>query len=72
MASDEQNYKARNFNIAGLAMMSPLGKFVLEPFEMFSRIGPIKSIFYIVICIILFIVGFILIDKGRDILVYYQ
>jgi len=68
MLTEEEKYKSRNFNLAGIALMTPLGKIIIEPIEVFTSLGFWEFTFYLAFSILLFLLGFILIDKGRDIL----
>lgn len=68
MTTDEQKYRAYTFNIAGFALMTPLGSIFLNPLTLLKEYSLMGRISYSLICLGLFFVGLKLIDIGRDIL----
>ena len=64
----ERDYRARTFNIAGFALMAPMGHVSIDPIILFNQFKLIGFIFYLSVCLLLFLAGFYLIDLGRDIL----
>lgn len=65
--TEEQKYRARDISFAGFALMTPLGKIVLDPlflneFSLFGRVS------YIFVSLVLFLFGYRFLEIGRDIL----
>ena len=65
---EEQKYKAYTYNVAGFAMMTPLGKIVLDYYEILQMTGPIVFVINFLVSIFLFIAGLTFIELGRSIL----
>ena len=59
-------YLAYTFNVAGFALMTPLGKVVLEPVSTFNSFGLKGFVCYFIFCILLVFVGVLSILHGRD------
>ncbi len=68
MITEEQKYKAYTYNIAGFALMTPLGKIVIDYIEIFKEVGPIMFGINLFIAFLLFLAGLTFIDMGRSIL----
>ena len=68
MLTEEQKYKASIFKIIGIAMLSPFGRIFLDPLSFCLKYGPIFSASYIIFSALVMVVGFIFIEKGRDII----
>ena len=68
MTTDEQKYKAYTFNIAGFALMTPLGKVFLDYVSLFRELGLILFIINFIISLLLFIGGLTFVEHGRNIL----
>ena len=68
MVLERQKYSAYTFNVAGFALMSPMGRLFLQPLEVYKEYGIIMLIIYSIICFGLFLFGMILILKGFEIL----
>jgi len=68
MISEEEKFKAQTFRIFGLALLTLLGRIFLDPLEFFLKYGLILSISYTTLALSFALLGFILIDKGRDII----
>lgn len=68
MLTEEQKYKASVFKIIGIAMLSPFGRIFLDPLSFCLKYGLTFSIFYVLFSVLVAIFGFILIEKGRDII----
>lgn len=67
MTSEGDKYRAQTFNISGFALMSLLGKILMQPLETFNEYGLIGFICYTIFCAVLFICGFLLIQRGYEI-----
>ena len=67
--TEEQKYKAYTLNFAGFAMMTPLGKVVLDYVSVFRELGLGWFIFNVLLSLFLFITGLTFVDHGRSILV---
>ena len=65
MPSKEDEYKAQVYQITGFALMSLFGRICLQPSVVFNELGFLGFILYLVFAAIAFLVGFIVIDKGR-------
>ena len=59
-------YLAYTFNVAGFALMAPLGKIVLEPVSTFNSFGFKGFVCYFIFCVLLLFVGVLSILHGRD------
>ena len=71
MVAEEQKYRAYTYNIAGFALLTPLGKLILDPITttmILEKFGPLIFIGYVSLCILFAIAGFRAIAIGRDIL----
>ena len=68
MILERQKYSAYTFNIAGFALMTPMGRLFLQPLEIFKEYGITMFISYGIICFGLFLFGMFLILKGFEIL----
>ena len=68
MITEEQRCRAYTINIAGFALMTPLGKIVLEYASLFKEMGLILFFLNVFISGILFIFGLTFVDHGRSIL----
>lgn len=68
MVAENKKYTAYSYNIAGFALITPIGKIVLEPISTFNEFGLTPFIYYSVVCILLAIIGFCLVIHGRGIL----
>ena len=68
MITEERKYRAYTFNIGGFALITPLGKIILEPSMLTNQIWIIPPLVYIIFCILLALVGLWSIAFGRDIL----
>ena len=66
--TEEQRYKAYTYNIAGFALMTPVGKIVLNYMEIFKETGPIMFIINSLVALFLFTLGLTFIEIGRSIL----
>ena len=66
MSSDVQKYKAQFFQISGFALMSPLGKMVLNIFEL--KEITFSTIFFILfgIALVMFAGGIMLTARGLE------
>jgi len=68
MPTKEYEYKAQAFQIAGFALMTPLGRIFLQPTTVFKEFNLFGFIIYLVFSFLIFLVGFIFIEQGRAIL----
>lgn len=68
MVTEERRYKAYTLNIAGFALMTPLGKVFLDYVGIFKEIGLGWFIFNFVFSVFFFLVGLTFVDRGRSIL----
>ena len=68
MISEDQQYRAEVFKIAGFALMTPLGRIVIDYIEIFKQIGPLMFGINLFIAFLLFLVGLTFIEMGRNIL----
>lgn len=66
--TEEQKYRAFTFNVAGFALMTPLGKVVLDFSDLIKNYGLDWFFAHIVISALLFLWGLTCIEKGRSIL----
>lgn len=71
MITEEQRYRAYTLNIFGFVLLTPAGKLFLEFREYLSNFGPVGFVIYLVICLGIAIVGFGLIELGRETLDIY-
>lgn len=60
----ERDYRVRTFNIAGFALMTPLGHILMDPVTLFNQFRLIGFICYSAFCLLLFSAGAYLIDIG--------
>ena len=72
MLSSENKFRAETLRIAGIALMTPLGRLVLENIKLFNDIGSGWFYFNFVISLGLFIVGLTFVERGRGILYTYR
>lgn len=68
MITKEEEYMARSYQIAGFALIAPLGRFFLDPFSMLNGTGSPMFNIFIIVSLALAFTGLVFIDKGRDIL----
>ncbi|MBI3589843.1 MAG: hypothetical protein HY094_00495 [Candidatus Melainabacteria bacterium] len=68
MILERQKYSAYTFNVAGFALMTPVGRLFLQPLEIFKEYGLIMFMSYGIICLGLFLCGVFFILKGFEIL----
>ena len=68
VTTEEQRYKAYSFNIAGFAMMTPLGKIVLDYVPIFRELGLGWFVFNVFLSLFLFIAGLTFVEHGRTML----
>lgn len=71
MVIEEQKYRAYTYNVAGFALLTPLGKLILDPITtatILEKFGPLIFVGYVSLCIFLAIVGCRAVAIGRDIL----
>lgn len=66
MASEGDKYRAQTFNISGFALMSLLGKILMQPLETYHEYGLMGFICYTMFCLLLFIWGLFLIQRGYE------
>ncbi len=66
MVNEGEKYRAQTFNISGFALMSLLGKILMQPFETYKEYGLLRFVCYTVFCLMLFIWGLFLIQKGYE------
>ena len=64
----ERDYRSRTFNFGGFALMMPFGHIVMDPFALLGQFNFVWSTFYFIACLALFLLGFCLLEIGRDIL----
>lgn len=65
MITEGQKYTAYTINISGFALITPIGKIVLEPISTFSEFGLNGFLIYSVFCLILASIGIFLLLYGR-------
>ena len=71
MISESEKYRAYTYNIAGFALLTPLGKLILDPITtamILEKFGLLIFAGYVSLCILLAIIGCRAIAIGRDIL----
>ena len=68
MIKEIDRYSAEIFKISGFALMSPLGRVVIQPSVVFTEFGLKGFIFYSIFSLFLFFIGIIILIKGYDIL----
>ena len=68
MITEEQKYKAYTYNIAGFALMTPLGKIVLDYAALFKQMDLYVFVFNSFLALLLFCCGLTSIEVGRRIL----
>lgn len=68
MITEEQKYKAFTFNVAGFALMTPLGKIILDFSDLIKNYGLGWFFAHLVISALLFIWGLTWVERGRIIL----
>lgn len=68
MTPEYEKYRAEIFKIAGFAMLSPLGRFFLQPIEIIKEYGLVFSFLYFTFGCLLFYVGLLFITKGFEVL----
>lgn len=69
MTTDVQKYRATMFQIAGFALISPIGKIVLNALDFtFSDIFSIKFFAYLFFTLFLLVIGIIFISRGIAVL----
>lgn len=66
--TEEQKYRAYTYNIAGFALMTPLGKVILEYPILFEQMGSQRFLIYLLGTLLLFCWGLIFVEVGRNIL----
>jgi len=65
--TEEQKYRAETSKIAGFALMTPIGRIVLDPL-LLEEFGFIGGIAYLMVAILLCLCGIVAVVKGCDIL----
>lgn len=68
MVTEEQKFRAETYRITGFAMLTPIGRILLDPLPLFNEYELTPFIFYLTFSIIAGIIGFLLIEKARGIL----
>lgn len=68
MITKEHEYMAQALQIAGFAMMTPFGKIILDPISTFNSFGANLFSWYLLASLVLMVMGFISIQRGRAIL----
>ena len=68
MTSDLQKYRANMFQIAGLSLMTPVGKLVLDFLKFSLSDLNLQFLAYVIFSSFLFYVGIIFLFKGDEIL----
>ena len=68
MITEEEKFKAETFRIFGIALLTPAGKVLLDPWQFFVEHNPIYCIFYILFALVFSVVGVIHIERARAIL----
>ena len=68
MVTKEHEYMAQALQVTGFALMTPFGKIILDPISTFSSFGETFFFYYLLASLILMIIGFICIQRGRAIL----
>lgn len=66
--SNEEEYMAQAYQVAGFALMSPFGRMCLQPTVVFNEFNLIGFISYACFSVLAFLFGMISIEKGRAIL----
>lgn len=64
----ERDYRSRTFNFGGFALMTPLGHIATDPVVVLGKFDFIWGTLYFIVCFALFLLGFCLLEIGRDIL----
>lgn len=72
MANDIQKYRAQFFQIAGFALMSPFGRFILDLKDMKLKDANLWVLFCFLLSIILSYIGIIFLLKGEEHLEEYK
>ncbi len=72
MIIEEEKYRAYTFNFAGFAVMTPLGKLVLENVKLYNELGLLWFLINLFGSICLFVWGLTLVEQGRTILDKYR
>jgi hypothetical protein len=65
---ENKKYRANTFNIAGFALMTPLGAIFIDFVRLCKDIGPVWFIIQFVISFGLFIAGLTCLEIGRNIM----
>ena len=68
MPTKEHEYMAQALQVTGFALMTPFGKIILDPISTFNSFGETFFFYYLLASLILMIMGFISIQRGRAIL----
>ena len=68
MSINKNKYKAETFRIIGLAMLTPLGRALLDPLSLLSEYQGLALAFYVTITFTGLILGFICINRGLEII----
>ena len=68
MIKEVDKYGAEIFKISGFALMSPLGRVVIQPTVVFNELGIVVFMFYVLFTLLMFFIGSFLLLKGYDIL----
>lgn len=65
---ENKKYRANTFNIAGFALMTPLGAIFIDFIRLFKDIGLIWFMVQLLISVLLFAVGLTCLEIGRNIM----
>ena len=68
MITEGKKYRAYTLNVSGFALMSPLGRIVLEPVSTFNEFGAFGLICYLLLALGLTYIGISVVVRGCDIL----
>ena len=66
MIGERDKYRTEIFKIAGFALMSPVGKYIMEISNPQINIFSTRSIVFFIIAMLLFYFGIMLILKGYE------
>ena len=68
MITEEEKYKSETYRIVGIAMLTPIGPVFLTPLVLLKQLGLTGFIIYLLISFASFILGGIIIERGRRII----
>ena len=70
MVTEEQKFRAETIRLGGVAFMTPLGKAILELFDLINKYGPLMFFIFFIYSLGLAYIGLVFIVRSYDIITF--